>query len=234
MARDSKRGQGAPRKGRNMKIVKYMAALLACAGVANADMITLSDPSFESGFGGSMANPGSGWFTFGNAAGGESVNGDGYWNMTNTDGTDASYATQIAENDGGSIYQAVTLDAGVEYQFTVGAGMSAASAAYKNHAKIAVVIYNSSFDTLLAETTGTLTAFDGVFSDYSVSFTPSTTGTYHVGARNRGYVAGTGGNSGESTAFFDNARLSVIPEPATFGLALAASAAMLVRRRRFG
>ena len=112
--------------------------------------------------------------------------------------------------------------------------MSAASAAFKNHAKIAVVIFNSNFTTLHAETTGTLTAFNGVFSDYSVSFTPTTTGTYLVGARNRGYVTGTGANTGESTAFFDNTRLTVIPEPGTFGVLMAATAALIVRRRRFG
>lgn len=69
------------------------AGWLALLTASYADMITLSDPSFESGFGGSQANPGSGWFTFGGAQGGVQVSGDGFWNMTNTDGTDASYAT---------------------------------------------------------------------------------------------------------------------------------------------
>ena len=232
MARDSKRGQGAPRKGRNMKIVKYMAALLACAGVANADLITLSDPSFESGFYGSSGTVGSGWFTFGYAAGGMDVSSDGFWNMTNTHLNAAAYASQIALNDGGSIYQRVTLDAGVEYQFTVGVGCSGGAA--KTDAKYALVFFNSTFSTELATTTGVATFGTYTFTDSSVTYKPTVTADYFVGARNRGYVPGTGSDNAESTVFFDNARLSVIPEPATFGLALAASAAMLIRRRRFG
>ncbi len=215
-----------------MKIVKYMAALLACAGVANADMITLGDASLENAFSGVNGTPGSGWFTFGSAVGGNQVDG-GFWGpITNYDGPNAAYATDIGDSDGGSIYQTVTLDAGKTYRFTAAIAMS--DAVNKCNGDYALVFYNSSFGSLLAQTTGVAINQGNVFLDDYVEFTPSTSANYQVGMRNRGYVAGTGANNNQATIFFDNARLSVIPEPATFGLALAASAAMLVRRRRFG
>ena len=214
----------------NMRSLAVLAAgCLVAASVSRADLIILSDPSFESGFYGTMASPGSGWFTFGNAVGGTWVNGDGFWNMTNTDGANAAYATQYGLNDGGSIYQAVTLDAGVTYKFTVGAGSS--SGAGKCDAKYALVFFNSNFSTLEAETTGVATFGTNLFTDNNVTFTPSTTGTYHVGARNRGYVPGTGADNNESTVFFDNARLAAIPEPATASLLTVFGVAALLRRR---
>lgn len=210
-----------------------LAGLLSIATLvvfanSHAANIALTDPSLENTFGGTNGVVVSGWFTFGNAVGGVFVNGDGFWNMSNTVGNNAAYATQIGENDGGAIYQTVSLDADVTYRLTVGVGMS--NGAPKSDGKFAIVFFNTSFTTLLAETAGSIST-RGSFTDYSVDFTPSSSGNYQVGMRNRGYVPGTGANNNESTVFFDNVRLTVIPEPGAAllgGLGLLA----LLRRRR--
>ena len=214
----------------NMRSLAILAAgCLAIASVSRADMITLSDPSFESGFYGAQGTAGSGWFTFGFASGGADVSSDGFWNMTNTHLNAAAYATQIALDDGGSIYQRVTLDAGVEYQFTVGVGSSGAAA--KTDAKYSLVFFDSGFTTQLAATTGIATFGTYTFTDSSVTYKPTATGDYFVGARNRGYVPGTGADNAQSTVFFDNARLTVIPEPGTAGLISLVGVVTVLRRR---
>jgi hypothetical protein len=184
-----------------------MAALFAVAlgGSASAENIALSDPSLENGFSGSNGTPVSGWFTFGATAGGINVSPGSFWNMSNPDGTNAAYAVNIGETDGGSIYQTVTLDAGVTYVLTAAVGMS--SAAAKSDGRFALVFFNSGFGSLLAQTTGSVST-RGSFADHSVSFTPTVSGNYQIGMRNRGYVPGTGANNNQSTIFFDNVRLT--------------------------
>lgn len=215
-----------------MKPKQLSAAMAAIALVIlapsriEAANIALTDASLESTFGGSNGNVVSGWWTFGNAVGGVFVNNDGFWNMTNTVGSNAAYATNISENDGGSIYQTVELDAGVTYSMTVGVGMS--SGAPKSDGKFALVFFNQGFSSLLAETAGAIST-RGSFADYSVQFTPTTSGIYQVGMRNRGYVPGTGADNNQSTIFFDNVRL--VPEPST-ALLLGGLAGGLFRRRR--
>lgn len=208
-------------------LLTTFAALCTAAPAAN---IALTDPSLELGFSGTNGIPVSGWFTFGSAQGAQQING-GFWSdWTNEDGVNGAYATSISETDGGSIYQTIELDAGVTYTLTVGVGMSTTSSGTKDAGKWAVVFFNQSFSTLLAETTGTVTSFDSTFTDATVQFTPATSGIYQIGFRNRGYEDGLGSENG-STLFFDNARLTAVPEPSVAllgGLGLVA----LLRRRR--
>lgn len=187
--------------------IGWLAFALASQG-AN---IALTDPSHEGGFGGNLGVVVSGWFTFGFASGGIDVSSDGFWNMTNTHGNAAAYATALGDNDGGSIYQRVNLDAGVTYTMTVAIGCSAG--APKTDADYSLVFFNSGFSQELATKTGVATNGTNLFADDSVSFTPTVSGDYFVGMRNRGYVPGTGANNNQSTVFFDNVRLVAVPEP---------------------
>ena len=215
---------------KDMKATVIGTALVLVFGVqTEAANIALTDPSLESAFGGLQSTVVSGWFTFGSAAGGTDVSGDGFWNMTNTHGNAAAYATALSDTDGGSIYQRVNLDAGVTYTMTVAIGCS--SGAPKTNADYSVVFYNSNFSTQLAATIGVATFGTNVFTDASVSFTPTVSGDYFVGMRNRGFVPGTGANNNQSTVFFDNVRLVAVPEPAA---ALLGGFGMLclLRRRR--
>ena len=197
-----------------MKTLKASMGLallvLVFATSANAVNIALTDPSLEAAFGGNQATVVSGWFTFGSTGAANDVYPGTFWGtgsgMANRHGNRAAYAVNIGTADGGSVYQTVSLDAGVTYTMTVGVGMSAAVA--KDNAIFALVFFNSSFSTLLAETKDTNTT-RGSFADYSVTFTPSSTANYEVGVRNRGYVPGTGG-SGASTVLFDNVRLVAV------------------------
>jgi hypothetical protein len=215
---------------RDMKTTLAGAVMVLAFGLqARAANIALTDPSLESAFGGLQSTVASGWFTFGSASGGTDVSSDGFWNMTNTHGNAAAYATSISDTDGGSIYQRVNLDAGVTYTMTVAIGSS--SAAPKTNADYSLVFYNSSFSVQQAATVGVATFGTNTFTDASVSFTPSVSGDYFVGMRNRGFVPGTGANNNQSTVFFDNVRLVAVPEPSA---ALLGGLGMLclLRRRR--
>lgn len=213
-----------------MKTTLVCAATVLAFGVqTHAANIALTDPSLESAFGGLQSTVTSGWFTFGSASGGADVSSDGFWNMTNTHGNAAAYATAISDIDGGSIYQRVNLDAGVTYTMTVAIGCS--SGAPKTNADYSLVFFNSNFSTQVAATTGVAIFGTNLFTDNSVSFTPTVSGDYFVGMRNRGFVPGTGANNNQSTVFFDNVRLVAVPEPAA---ALLGGLGMfcLLRRRR--
>jgi hypothetical protein len=216
-------------KSKNMKTIIIATALAVSIGTqARAANIALTDPSLENPFGGTNGVVVSGWFSFGGATAALNVSG-GFWgDMGNRVGTNAAYAVNIGENDGGSIYQTVSLDAGVTYTLTAGIGTS--TAVNKNTGKYALVFFNSNFSSLLAQTTGTIEQKTGAFADVSVSFTPTTSGNYQVGMRNRGYVPGTGANNNESTIFFDNVRL--IPEPSAALLGGLGMLALLRRRRQ--
>lgn len=192
---------------KSLKSLMVLAVLaLTFATSAKAANIALTDPSLEAAFGGNSSTVVSGWFTFGSTGAANDVYPGTFWGtasgMANRNGNRAAYAVNIGASDGGSIYQRVTLDAGVTYTMTVGVGMSAAVT--KGDAKFALVFFNSGFSTLLAETTGTITT-RGSFADYSVTFTPSSSGDYQAGLRCRGYATGT-----ESTVFFDNVRLVAV------------------------
>lgn len=213
-----------------MKQIKYVfAALAATALVANAELITLGDASLESSFSGSNGTPGSGWFSFGGATPAVQVD-SGFWTIGNNHGANAAYTVSYNDADGGNIYQTVELDAGKTYRYTVAAAQSAN--VNKNDAKVQVMFFDAGFSTVLAANNDVVANQSGTFVDYYVDFTPSTTGNYQVGMRNRGYVPGSGADNNESTLFFDNARLEVIPEPATLGLvAIFGGATLFIRRR---
>lgn len=199
---------------------------------ALADAINITDPSFElTSFTGSNGNPESGWFSFGGATTGNVVDGSGFWgSITPLDGSRAAYTTSYSETDGGNIYQTVTLDAGVEYQLTAAVGMS--PSVTKANPIFRVMFLNSGFTSVLAEHSGTFdqnTLGTGNFIDYSVSYTPSTTGNYQIGVRNSGWEA-SGNGEIVTTVFFDNIRL--IPEPASLGLVVMMGAVLILRRFR--
>lgn len=171
----------------------------------------LIDPSLELPFAGVQGTPGTGWLTFGETVSAEPVTG--WWDIGNSDGPNAAYAYTTKTNDGGSIYQAVTLTENVPYRLT--AGVAQSTSVEKNDGKFALVFFNWNFSELMVETNGVVANQSGAFVDAYVEFTPTVTAVYHVGMRNRGYVPGTGANSGESTIFFDNVRLTsgVAPLP---------------------
>jgi hypothetical protein len=176
---------------------------------APAGSVALADPSLEAPFTGVNGATTSGWFTFGGTSAAENVAPGSFWGggpgMTGLDGTRAAYAVNIGENDGGGIYQTVELNAGVTYVLTVGIGSSPSVA--KNTGKYALVFFSDGFGTLHAEKTGVVANQTGGFANDSVTFTPTVSGKYNIGMRNRGYVPGTGANNNESTIFFDNVRL---------------------------
>lgn len=186
----------------------WRAAALAAAMIASAhgENIALTNPSFETDFGGTNGTPVSGWFTFGSAQAAIDVSG-GFWGaMLNRDGDKAAYAAQISENDGGSMYQTVTLDAGVTYLLKAAIGTS--TSVRKNDGKYQFVFYSLDFATALATKDGVVANQTGAFADDFLIYKPTVTGNYNIGLRNRGFVPGTGANNGESTIFFDNVRLT--------------------------
>lgn len=218
------------------KTLKYaFAALAATALVASAEMIALADASLEGALTGTQGTPGGGWFSFGGATTGIDV-GAGFWAIGNAhDGvagapTNAAYTVSYNDADGGNIYQTVELDANTAYRFTVAAAQC--SNVNKNDAKIQVMFFDAGFGNVLAANNDIVANQSGTFVDYAVDFTPTTSGNYNVGMRNRGYVTGTGANNNESTLFFDNARLEVIPEPATLGLMAVFGGCVLFVRRK--
>jgi hypothetical protein len=194
-----------------MKTVLMAAAVAAMSGTtAPAENIALADPSLEAPFTGVLGTTVSGWNTFGATTAAQDVAPGSFWGggagMNNRDGTNAAYTVNIGAIDGGSIYQTVELDAGITYVLTAGIGSSAS--VNKNTAKYALVFFSDGFGTLHAEKSGVVANQTGGFADDSVSFTPTLSGKYNIGMRNRGYVPGTGANNNESTVFFDNVRLT--------------------------
>lgn len=129
--------------------------------------------------------------------------------MTNADGPNAAYAVSYSENDGGNLYQTVQLDAGVTYTLTAAIGMS--SSAAKSDGKFRIGFYTLGFGGG-NQLNGSIST-RGDFNDYSVSFTPTTTGNYQIGVRNTGFVPLTGADNDQATVFFDNVRL--VPEPSS-------------------
>ena len=172
----------------------------------------LVDPSLEVAFAGSQSTPGSGWFSFGSSAAAIQVDG-GFWNIGNPDGPNAAYVTSISTDDGGSIYQAVTLTNGTTYRLTAAVAQSAT--VNKCDANYALGFFDSGFGAVLASTNGIVANQSGTFVDTpAVEFTPTATAVYHVGVRNRGHIPGTGADNNQSTVFFDNVRLVEVAPPA--------------------
>lgn len=188
--------------------IAVAATVFAVGQLANAEVINLTNASFETAIGGTNGVNVSGWFTFhpGNTLSGVHVNGDGFWNMANTDGPNAAYATNIGTSDGGAFYQTVELDAGVTYKLTAGVGMS--TGAPKDDGFFKVMFYNLGFSSLLSTTDGTITTRGG-FTDYAAYYTPTATTQYQVGVRNIGYDPPSTGADG-TTVFFDNVRLEAV------------------------
>lgn len=187
--------------------IAVAAMLFGIGQLAHAEVINLTNASFETTIGGSNGTNVSGWFTFhpGNTLSGVQVDG-GFWNMIGFDGPNAAYATNIGVSDGGTYYQTVELDAGVTYKLTSGVGIS--SAAAKDDGHFRVMFYNLGFSSLLANTDGTITTRGG-FADYSAYYTPTATTQYQVGVRSIGYDPPSTGADG-TTIFFDNVRLEAV------------------------
>ncbi len=197
----------------------------------SAEQINLANSSFETGIGGTQGVAESGWFTFLSGSIASGVDITGFWNMSNADGPNAAYATASAANSpGGMFYQTVELDAGVTYEFTAAVGMSASAA--KNDGNFSLLIYDNGFGNLLTSGSGTITT-RGSFTDYTITYSATTTALYHVGVRTTGFVENSGGNTNQTTIFYDNVRLVAVPEPASFTLIAGALAgATLLTRRR--
>jgi hypothetical protein len=220
---------------KHMKATILGTAMVLAFGIqTHAANIALTDPSLEAPFTGVFGTTVSGWNTFGGATAAQNVTPGSFWGgaagMSNLVGSNAAYAVNIGENDGGSIYQTVELDAGITYMLTVGIGTS--TSVNKSSGKYALVFFSDGFGTLHAEKTGVVANQTGSFADDSVSFTPTVSAKYNVGMRNRGYVPGTGANNNESTIFFDNARLVAVPEPSAALLGGLGMLALLRRRRQ--
>ena len=192
-----------------MKIPFIVATLAAVMLSARAENIAISNPSLETGLSGTNGTVVSGWFSYGGITTSIDVGPGTFWGggsgMTNADGPNAAYAVAYNANDGGNLYQTVELDAGVTYTLTAAIGMS--SSATKSDGKFRIGFYNTGFGGG-KQLNGSISTRGG-FTDYSVQFTPTTTGNYQIGVRCTGYVPGTGADNNSATIFFDNVRLVV-------------------------
>jgi hypothetical protein len=234
--------------------------LMSYPCLATAGQITLTDPSFENASAnftalaaGNTGSPG-GWFTDDTTkAKRQPVTTGSFWgSMANRDGDRAGFAAQfniVPEGErGASIYQTVQLDAGVTYTLTAGVGTGKGNAGdgtgnvNKNDVKFALAFAPAPIDpatgvpsssaVLLAETTGVIPNLSGFFTDYSVSYTPTASGAYNIALQNRGWVPNTGANGITSTVFFDNVRLTFVPEPSAALMMIGVSGVGMLMRRR--
>ncbi|WP_235203408.1 PEP-CTERM sorting domain-containing protein [Sulfuriroseicoccus oceanibius] len=221
----------------NMKATLSATALaLTLATSAHAATIALTDASLEAPLSGTNGDPLSGWWSFNSGAVGQAITvSSGFWTIANNDGDKAMY---IANDASGidSVYQSVTLEAGITYRLTAAVAQSANVS--KNDANVALAFFNQGFSVLEAQNNFVVANQSGSFVDYFVEFTPDTTGIYQVGLRNAGAIIGTGTSSsanGESTVFFDNVRLeslNAVPEPSSTALLGLGSLALILRRRK--
>jgi hypothetical protein len=232
-------------------IAALVLAISAC--VANAGVVTLIDPSLDSVL--PAANyytwpsvidktntVGIGWFSDWESPKVKSGQGTNttFYNMANAHNGKAAFAISVNETAGASIFQTVWLDTGNTYTLTAAVCTATRTDTtilkFKDDAKFALVFAPFPIEGIqthgLVETAGTMRQQFGTFTDYSVSFTPATSGYYNIGLQNRGYLPGTGDGSNASTIFFDNARLSYIPVPEPTTALLLIAGGMLISRRR--
>lgn len=230
--------------------VLIVGLVLLLAGYVHAGTVTLIDPSLEAAIT-NYAYPtavneagtvGVGWFSEWEAAKAKAkvvVDGSAnFWQIANNEGVRAGFVTQVNETVGASFFQTVYLEAGNTYTLTAaattGVRYDGATTVSKNDAKFAVAFAPYPLPGIptpvLAETTGVIPNMAGVFVDYSVDYTPASSGYYNIALQNRGYVPNTGAGNNQSSVFFDNVRLTYVPEPTAAVLLLAGLAGAFVRR----
>lgn len=240
-----------------------LLGLTVCPCLVGANTVALIDPSFESTTNaftafaaGNTGAPG-GWFadnqTLAQARRHDIIPGSFWGSMVNRDGNRAAglaqYNIEPMSERGASLYQTVYLEAGLTYTLLAGVGTAKGSlnggdgtsaAPSKCDAKfglafteVPIPVSYPATPTPLALTTGVIPNMSGELVDYSVSFAPTVSGHYNIALQNRGYVPGTGADNMQSTVFFDNVRLTYIPEPSAAALLLlGGGASALIRRRR--
>ena len=149
---------------------------------------------------------------------------------------------------GGTAYQTVYLEAGNTYTLTVGVGTNAGGTAKNPYARFGLAFASAPAvatapvldpggagnvgvrPPVLAEIEGYIPDRQGILTDYSVSYAPPTSGYYNIALQNRGFKDPLPAIE-QSTVWFDNVRLTYVPEPSTAMLVILGGAGLLLRRR---
>ncbi|QEG36556.1 PEP-CTERM sorting domain-containing protein [Bythopirellula goksoeyrii] len=210
------------------KMVVVLSAVSLMGGVANANLLSNGDFNSPN----STAPPDS-WnlWTFGGGWANHEFpmlvdNG-----QDNTGNYDGSYQMSLGgfENAGGGVYQIVAATAGTEYQLSVDAG---AQAWWLPTGEVRLFFLDAA-DAELASTVikTTDSIHDPDIYDVGVVYQPWSLSATAPAGTTQAKVEFANPN-GTGSAWFDNASLTVVPEPASLALAGLASVALLCGSRR--
>ncbi len=176
-----------------------------------------------------------------------------FWKVAGGDGLKAAFAGGFTSGPGfgASLMQTVYLDAGNKYTLKALAGTGdhvdpakslnvAKQNAYCGLAFLSSPLVGflptgyavSTFAETARDAAHVLPDREAVFHEFSLDFTPATSGYYNIALRNEGFVDGSTIYAPTSTVFFDNVRLDYtpVPEP-SMTLLLLGGVGVLARRR---
>lgn len=186
-------------------------AVLAVTGSAQASTTVFED-SFEATAQGQNLGP-AGWTVSGGTV---DVVGPGWWGQLCL-GSGRCVDLDGSTNRAGLLSRSLTLNAGVDYLLSFDLAGNRRNAGSEQ-----VLVSFGSSSTLLTLSNASPTA---TWQRYSLSFTPSSTGSYLMSFQNQG----VGNNVG---AMLDNVAVTAVPEPTSAALLLAGLAGVSLLRRR--